>query len=48
MRSAQLKYHADGFSEDPQAGLAAARARGRNGGRRKALDNDKRALAVDL
>ncbi len=30
------------------AGLAAARARGRKGGRRKALDADKRKLAVDL
>ena len=36
------------IQERTQAGLAAARARGRNGGRRKALDPDKRALAVDL
>ena len=31
-----------------QAGLAAARARGRKGGRRPALNADKRALAVRL
>lgn len=31
-----------------QAGLAAARARGRKGGRRHALDADRRALAVRL
>ena len=36
------------IQERTQAGLAAARARGRNGGRRKSLDPDKRALAVDL
>ncbi|WP_419582723.1 recombinase family protein [Thiolapillus sp.] len=30
------------------AGLEAARARGRKGGRRKALDPEKRKLAVDL
>jgi DNA invertase Pin-like site-specific DNA recombinase len=36
------------IQERTRAGLAAARARGRNGGRRKALDEDKRALAVDL
>lgn len=31
-----------------QAGLQAARARGRNGGRPKSLSNDKQALAVKL
>lgn len=31
-----------------QAGLLAARARGRNGGRPKSLSNDKQALAVKL
>lgn len=34
--------------ERTQAGLAAARARGRNGGRPTALDRDKRELAVRL
>ncbi len=34
--------------ERTHAGLEAARARGRKGGRRKKLDNRKRALAVDL
>jgi DNA invertase Pin-like site-specific DNA recombinase len=34
--------------ERTQAGLEAARARGRKGGRRKKLDARKRALAVDL
>jgi DNA invertase Pin-like site-specific DNA recombinase len=34
--------------ERTQAGLAAARARERLGGRPKALDPDKRQLAVDL
>jgi DNA invertase Pin-like site-specific DNA recombinase len=34
--------------ERTQAGLRAARARGRTGGRPKALDADKRALAVQL
>ncbi|RAH95937.1 transposon DNA-invertase [Acuticoccus sediminis] len=34
--------------ERTQAGLAAARARGRLGGRPKALDGDKQALAVQL
>lgn len=34
--------------ERTQAGLAAARARGRKGGRRKLLDPRKRAHAVDL
>ncbi len=36
------------IQERTQAGLTAARARGRLGGRRKALDPDKRAVAVDL
>ena len=34
--------------ERTQAGLAAARARGRQGGRPKALDSDKRQVAVEL
>ena len=34
--------------ERTQAGLQAARARGRKGGRRKRLDRDQRAHAVDL
>lgn len=34
--------------ERTQAGLAAARARGRRGGRPKSLDPDKRQLAIDL
>ena len=34
--------------ERTQAGLAAARARGRRGGRRKSLNAEKRGLAVDL
>lgn len=34
--------------ERTQAGLAAARARGRQGGRPKALDADKRQVAVEL
>jgi DNA invertase Pin-like site-specific DNA recombinase len=36
------------IQERTQAGLAAARARGRRGGRRKTLDADNRGLAVDL
>jgi DNA invertase Pin-like site-specific DNA recombinase len=36
------------IQERTQAGLAAARARGRRGGRRKALDTENRGLAVDL
>jgi DNA invertase Pin-like site-specific DNA recombinase len=36
------------IQERTQAGLAAARTRGRRGGRRKALDAEKRGLAVDL
>lgn len=36
------------IQERTQAGLKAARARGRLGGRPKALDNDKRRLAVNL
>ncbi len=34
--------------ERTQAGLAAARARGRHGGRRKALDKEKQGVAVNL
>ena len=34
--------------ERTQAGLAAARARGRNGGRPKALDEQRRKMAVEL
>ena len=36
------------IQERTQAGLAAARARGRVGGRPKALDAEKRQLAIDL
>lgn len=36
------------IKERTQAGLAAARARGRLGGRPKALDRDQRRLVVDL
>lgn len=36
------------IQERTQAGLAAARARGRIGGRPKTLDKEKRQLAVDL
>ena len=36
------------IQERTRAGLAAARARGRLGGRRKSLDADKRRLAVSL
>ena len=36
------------FRERTQAGLAAARARGRRGGRPKSLDATKRAIAVNL
>ncbi|NOG85166.1 MAG: recombinase family protein [Candidatus Scalindua sp. AMX11] len=36
------------IQERTQAGLAAARARGRRGGRRKALDKEKRNVAVNL
>jgi len=36
------------IQERTQAGLAAARVRGRRGGRRKALDTEKRNLAVNL
>jgi DNA invertase Pin-like site-specific DNA recombinase len=34
--------------EQSKAGLEAARAQGRKGGRPKALDADKRAVALDL
>ncbi len=34
--------------ERTQAGLSAARARGRHGGRRKVLDDEKRSVAVKL
>ena len=36
------------IQERTQAGLAAARARGRRGGRRKTLNAEKRSLTVDL
>ncbi len=36
------------ISERTQAGLAAARARGRHSGRRKTLDTKKRSVAVNL
>jgi DNA invertase Pin-like site-specific DNA recombinase len=45
---ALAQFERDLIRERTQAGLEAARARGRNGGRRKALDPDKRALALDL
>jgi DNA invertase Pin-like site-specific DNA recombinase len=45
---ALAQFERDLIQERTQAGLAAARARGRKGGRRKALDPDKRVLAVDL
>ena len=55
--SGQLVFHLFGalaefernlIRERTQAGLTAARARGRNGGRPKALDPNKRQLAVKL
>lgn len=55
--SGQLVFHLFGalaefernlIRERTQAGLTAARARGRNGGRPKALDSNKRQLAVKL
>lgn len=45
---ALAQFERDLIQERTQAGLAAARARGRKGGRRKALDPDKRVLAIDL
>jgi DNA invertase Pin-like site-specific DNA recombinase len=45
---ALAEFERDLIRERTQAGLQAARARGRNGGRPKALDADKRALAVRL
>lgn len=45
---AMAEFERNLIQERTQAGLIAARARGRRGGRRKALDHDKRVLAVDL
>ncbi len=43
-----LEFERNLIRERTQAGLAAARARGRKGGRPKALDPNKRQLAVKL
>lgn len=45
---AMAEFERSLIRERTQAGLAAARARGRKGGRRPALNADKRALAVRL
>ncbi|MEY4475108.1 MAG: hypothetical protein RL248_875 [Pseudomonadota bacterium] len=45
---ALAEFERDLTRERTQAGLQAARARGRKGGRPKALSNDKQALAVQL
>jgi DNA invertase Pin-like site-specific DNA recombinase len=46
--AALAEFERNLIRERTQAGLSAARARGRSGGRPKALDKDKRALAVEL
>lgn len=46
--SALAEFERNLIQERTQAGLAAARARGRTGGRPKSLDKEKRALAVRL
>jgi DNA invertase Pin-like site-specific DNA recombinase len=46
--AALAEFERNLIRERTQAGLRAARARGRNGGRPKALNFDKRALAVKL
>ncbi|MCP4370109.1 MAG: recombinase family protein, partial [Deltaproteobacteria bacterium] len=46
--SALAEFEQNLIRERTQAGLAAARARGRRGGRRKALDKEKRGVAVNL
>lgn len=45
---ALAEFESNLVRERTQAGLAAARARGRLGGRRKALDKEKRKLAINL
>jgi DNA invertase Pin-like site-specific DNA recombinase len=46
--AALAEFERNLIRERTQAGLQAARARGRKGGRPKALDDDQRKLAVDL
>lgn len=46
--AALAEFERNLIRERTQAGLSAARARGRMGGRPKALDKDKRALVVEL
>lgn len=46
--AALAEFERNLIRERTQAGLAAARARGRKGGRPKALNQDKQALAVKL
>jgi DNA invertase Pin-like site-specific DNA recombinase len=46
--AALAEFERNLIRERTQAGLSAARARGRMGGRPKALDKDQRALAVEL
>ncbi len=48
MFGALAEFERNLIRERTQAGLKAARARGRLGGRPKALDSDKRALVVKL
>ncbi len=48
MFGALAEFERNLVRERTQAGLSAARARGRLGGRRKVLDPDKRRLAVQL
>lgn len=48
MFGALAEFERNLMRERTQAGLSAARARGRLGGRRKVLDPDKRRLAVQL
>jgi len=45
---ALVEFERNLIRERTQAGLAAARARGRQGGRPKALDADKRQVAVEI
>lgn len=45
---ALAEFERELIRERTQAGLAAARARGRLGGRRKSLDDEDRKIAVDL
>ena len=48
MFAALAEFERDLFRERTQAGLAAARARGRKGGRPKLLSPERRKLAVQL